>query len=61
MFVIAILKRIGAWRRYRANLGELRRLSERELADIGLSRSNLEYAARLLAGSDQLIRKLRVS
>jgi len=61
MFVIAILERILAWRRYRSNLRELCRLSERELADIGLSRSNLEYAARLGAGSDQLIRKLRVS
>jgi uncharacterized protein YjiS (DUF1127 family) len=50
MFVTLILKRINAWRRYRANLRELGQLTDRELEDIGLSRSNLDHAARMGAG-----------
>ena len=46
MFVTVILRRIAAWMRYRANLHELGQLTDRELMDIGLSRSNLEHTAR---------------
>jgi len=51
MFTTVILKRIAAWMRYRANLRELGELTERELAEVGLSRSNLEYVAR--AGAER--------
>ena len=47
MFTTVIVKRIAAWMRYRANLHELGQLTDRELADVGLSRSNLEYTARV--------------
>jgi uncharacterized protein YjiS (DUF1127 family) len=47
MFITVILKRIAAWMRYRANLHELGQLTDRELADVGLSRNNLEYTARV--------------
>ena len=47
MFMTVILKRIAAWRRYRSNLRELGQLTDRELADVGLSRSSLEYAVRV--------------
>jgi len=50
MFISLILKRIAAWRRYRANLRELGQLTDRELEDIGLSRSNVDHAARMGAG-----------
>ncbi|MBV9754221.1 MAG: DUF1127 domain-containing protein [Hyphomicrobiales bacterium] len=45
-----MLKRLAAWRRYRANLRELAQLTDRELEDIGLSRGNVDYAARMSAG-----------
>jgi uncharacterized protein YjiS (DUF1127 family) len=47
MFTTVILKRIAAWKRYRANLHELGQLTDRDLADVGLSRGNLEYTARV--------------
>jgi uncharacterized protein YjiS (DUF1127 family) len=50
MFITLILKRIAAWRRYRSNLRELGQLTDRELEDIGLSRSNVDHAARMGAG-----------
>ncbi len=50
MFITLILKRLAAWRRYRANLRELGRLTDRELEDIGLSRGNVDFAARMSAG-----------
>jgi uncharacterized protein YjiS (DUF1127 family) len=50
MFITLILKRIAAWRRYRTNLRELGELTDRELDDIGLSRGNVDYAARMSAG-----------
>ena len=50
MFISLILKRIAAWRRYRNNLRELGQLTDRELEDIGLSRSNVDSAARMGAG-----------
>ena len=43
MIITLILKRLAAWRRYRANLRELGQLTDRELEDIGLSRGNVDY------------------
>jgi len=40
-----IISRIRTWARYRASLRELSQLSDRQLADIGLTRSNLQNAA----------------
>jgi uncharacterized protein YjiS (DUF1127 family) len=34
------------WRRYRETVNELSRLSNRELSDLGLSRSDIPYVAR---------------
>lgn len=41
---------IEAWRRYRTAVSELSQLSERELADLGLSRSCIHNVARETAG-----------
>lgn len=34
------------WRRYRETVSELNRLSNRELADLGIARGNIPYMAR---------------
>ena len=44
-----IVSRIRAWNRYRASLRELSQLSDRQLSDIGLSRSTIDQAARSAA------------
>ncbi len=41
----ALRARFGAWRLYRRTLSELNQLSDRELADLGLSRSALQSVA----------------
>lgn len=46
MFLTTIIARIQSWLRYRRNLEALSQLSDRELADIGLSRGTVEQAAR---------------
>lgn len=46
MFLTHIIARIQSWLRYRRNVEILSQLSDRELADIGLSRSSIEDAAR---------------
>lgn len=35
-----------AWRQYRSTAAELNRLSQRELADLGISRSDISTLAR---------------
>ena len=45
MTLSMIVAKIRVWMRYRASLRELSGLSDRQLADIGLSRSNLQHAA----------------
>lgn len=40
------LKRYAAWRKYRETCNALGRLSERELADIGVMRENIRTVAR---------------
>ncbi|MFN3688087.1 DUF1127 domain-containing protein [Salinarimonas sp.] len=49
MIVTWILERLRAYARYRDTVRELSRLSDRELADVGLSRADIEAAARLAA------------
>ena len=44
MFV-AILNFLQAWRRYNASLSELYQLGDRELADIGITRSDIPRIA----------------
>lgn len=44
MFV-AIIRFLQSWRRYNKSLNELSRLGDRELADIGISRSDIPSVA----------------
>ncbi len=46
MIVSHIVERVRAFMRYRASIRALSALSERELADIGLTRSSIRDAAR---------------
>jgi uncharacterized protein YjiS (DUF1127 family) len=46
MIVSHIIARVRAYIRYRASVRALSMLSERELADIGLSRGDIDNAAR---------------
>jgi uncharacterized protein YjiS (DUF1127 family) len=43
--LVAILNFLRAWRRYNASLKELSQLGDRELADIGISRSDIPRIA----------------
>lgn len=45
MFLSHIVHLIRRWRRYDANLRELSRLGDRELADIGINRSEIARVA----------------
>lgn len=40
-----IVRLIRAWKRYNRSLNELNRLGDRELADIGISRSDIQRVA----------------
>jgi len=46
MIFTTLIARIQAWFRYRRNIDVLSRLSDRELADIGLDRGSIEQVAR---------------
>lgn len=46
MILATIIRKITEWQRYRRNLRELSRLDDRELADIGISRADLDTIAR---------------
>jgi uncharacterized protein YjiS (DUF1127 family) len=41
MILSSVVRYLHAWRRYNKTMRELSRLSDRELADIGMSRSEL--------------------
>lgn len=41
-----IVNNFRQWRRYRNTVSELNKLSTRELNDLGLSRADIEFAAR---------------
>jgi uncharacterized protein YjiS (DUF1127 family) len=43
-------EKFAAWRRYRASVRELSQLTDRELHDLGLTRSEIEDVARRSAG-----------
>jgi uncharacterized protein YjiS (DUF1127 family) len=43
--LVAILNFLRAWKRYNASLNELYRLGDRELADIGITRSDIPRVA----------------
>jgi uncharacterized protein YjiS (DUF1127 family) len=43
--LVAILNFLQSWRRYNASLRELSQLGDRELADIGLTRSDIPRVA----------------
>ena len=44
-----ISEKLQAWRRFRDTVRELSRFSDRELADIGISRGDIEKVARQAA------------
>jgi uncharacterized protein YjiS (DUF1127 family) len=46
MFVTMILSRVRAYLRYRETVRELSRLSDHELGDIGVNRSEIDAIAR---------------
>ena len=41
-----IATKVAAWRRYRESVRELSRLSDRELADLGIGRADIETVVR---------------
>jgi len=43
--LVAIINFLQSWRRYNASLNELSQLGDRELADIGISRSDIPRVA----------------
>ncbi|MFM2443327.1 MAG: hypothetical protein RJB09_513 [Pseudomonadota bacterium] len=45
-----ISTKLGVWRRYRASLRELYCLTDRELADLGIERWEIDDVARRSAG-----------
>jgi uncharacterized protein YjiS (DUF1127 family) len=47
MFLIhALVERVRAWARYRLTVRELSDLSDRDLSDLGISRTEIESVAR---------------
>ena len=46
MIISTLISRVKAYLRYRRNVEILSRLTDRELADIGISRGSIDEAAR---------------
>jgi uncharacterized protein YjiS (DUF1127 family) len=46
MFISYIAAKIAQYRRYRDSVRELSRLSDRDLSDLGISRSDIEFVSR---------------
>ena len=46
MIVSVMLAKLRSWMRYRETLRELERLSDRDLADLGIARGDIEGVAR---------------
>lgn len=44
--VMNLIRNYRNWRRYRETVGELSRLTNRELSDLGISRSDIPFVAR---------------
>ncbi|MCA1952342.1 MAG: DUF1127 domain-containing protein [Hyphomicrobiales bacterium] len=51
MILTQLIARLQAWLRYRRNVEILSRLTDRELADIGLNRGSIGEAARRVANA----------
>ncbi|MEF2550056.1 DUF1127 domain-containing protein [Aurantimonas sp. A2-1-M11] len=45
-----LVRSYNNWRRYRDTVNELSRLSQRELADLGIARSDINLVARRAIG-----------
>ena len=45
MLIANIIRALRSWRKFNASLRELNRLGDRELADIGISRSEISAIA----------------
>jgi uncharacterized protein YjiS (DUF1127 family) len=50
MSIKLIAHKVSEWLRYRHSVRELTRLSDRELADLGLNRADIAHVARKAAG-----------
>jgi uncharacterized protein YjiS (DUF1127 family) len=46
MSIKSISHKLNEWRRYRASIRELSRLTDRELADLGIGRADIEFVAK---------------
>ena len=46
MTIKSIASKISQWRRYRVSVRALSNLSDRELADLGIVRSDIEFVSR---------------
>jgi uncharacterized protein YjiS (DUF1127 family) len=46
MIVTLVLAKLRNWKRYRETVRELSRLSDRDLADLGISRFEIDTVAR---------------
>jgi uncharacterized protein YjiS (DUF1127 family) len=46
MIVTFVLAKLRNWKRYRETVRELSRLSDRDLADLGISRFDIDAVAR---------------
>ncbi len=45
MSLKSLREKLKSWNRYRENVRELSRLSDRELADLGISRADIQFVA----------------
>jgi len=49
MSIKSIAHKLSEWRRFRLSVRELTRLTDRELADLGMSRAEIAFVARKAA------------
>jgi len=56
MFLAKLIRLFRAWRGYARSVRELSTLSDRELADIGVHRSEIPAVARAYAGRSHRVR-----
>ena len=56
MILANIVRFLRTWRRYNDSVRELSRLGDRELADIGIARSEIPAAPRLLSHAEPTFR-----
>lgn len=46
MSIKGLTEKLQVWRRYRASVRELSQLTDRELADLGICRADIEFIAK---------------